>query len=227
MVVCFPVMPRRTTAPDVGALIAALPPSLAGLASRGVVHAYRKGAVIIEEGQQGDTLYIVLAGRLRAFSTNLSQSREIIYGTYGPGEYVGEMSLDGGSRAASVMAVEPSVCAIVTRTTVEAYIAEQPAFAFELLAKVIGRARAATLSARQLALNDVYGRIKSLLEQLAGAPPAPGWVTLGRISQREMAARVGCSHEMVSRVMKDLETGGHVEVGRVDLRVRLPLPARW
>lgn len=220
-------MPRRSTAPDVDALIADLPVLLAGLASRGVIHPYRKGAVLIEEGQRGDTLYIVLSGRLRAYSTNLSQSREITYGTYGHGEYVGELSLDGGPRAASVMATEPSVCAIVTRSTVHDYIAEHPAFAFELLAKVIGRARAATISARQMALNDVYGRIKALLETMAGAPPAPGWATMQRVSQREMAARVGCSHEMVCRVMKDLETGGHVEVGAADLRVRLPLPARW
>ncbi|MDO9071725.1 MAG: Crp/Fnr family transcriptional regulator [Rubrivivax sp.] len=220
-------MPRKHSAPDVDALIAALPASLAGLAARAVVHPYRKGAVLIEEGQRGDTLYIVLSGRLRAFSTNLSQSKEITYGTYGSGEYVGEMSLDGGPRAASVMATEPSLCAIVTRSTVQAYIADHPAFAFELLAKVIGRARAATLSARQLALNDVYGRIKSLLESLAGAPAVPGWAALERISQREMAARVGCSHEMVCRVMRDLETGGHVEVGTGGLRVRLPLPARW
>lgn len=220
-------MPRKPSAPDVDALIAGLPASLAGLASRGVIHPYRKSAVLIEEGQHGDTLYIVLAGRLRAFSTNLSQSKEITYGSYGYGEYVGEMSLDGGLRAASVMATEPSLCAIVTRNTVQAYIAEHPAFAFELLAKVIGRARAATLSARQMALNDVYGRIKLLLESMAGAAPAPGWATLPRLSQREMAACVGCSHEMVSRVMKDLETGGHVEVGDMGLRVRLPLPARW
>ena len=220
-------MNRKTSAIDVSALIEALPASLARLARRGVAHPYRKGSLLIEEGERGDTLYIILAGRLRAFSTNLAQDREITYGTYGPGEYVGEMGLDGGARAASVEALEPTVCAVVTRTTVQAHIAEHPAFAFELLAKVIGRARAATLSARQMALNDVYGRIKLLLESMVGPPGADGWADAERMTHRDMAARVGCSREMVSRVLKDLETGDHLHATPAHFRVRLPLPARW
>ncbi len=220
-------MTHKSPSIDVGALIDALPVTLARLARRGVAHPYRKDSILIEEGNRGDTIYIILAGRLRAFSTNLAQDREITYGTYGPGEYVGEMSLDGGPRAASVVALEPTVCAVVTRATVEAHIAEHPEFAFELLAKLIGRARAATLSARQMALNDVYGRIKLLLESMAGRPGADGWAEAERITHRDMAARVGCSREMVSRVMKDLETGGHVDPSATHLRVKLPLPARW
>ena len=220
-------MTRKPAAIDVDALIDALPASLASLAKRGVAHPYRRGTILIEEGQRGDTLYIILAGRLRAFSTSLTHDREITYGSYGPGEYVGELSLDGGPRAASVMTLEPSVCVVVTRATIEAHIAEHPEFAFELLAKVIGRARAATVSARQMALNDVYGRIKLLLESMAAAPTAGGWARVEHITQRDAAARVGCSREMVSRVMKDLETGGHVEPVEGGLRVKLPLPARW
>ena len=220
-------MTRQTSAIDIGALIDALPVTLAGLARRGVARPYRKGSVLINEGDQGDTLYIILAGRLRAFSTSFTRDREITYGTYGPGEYVGELSLDGGLRAASVMTLEPSVCVVVTRTTIEAHIAEHPEFAFELLSKVIGRARAATLSARQMALNDVYGRIKLLLESMAGEQAPGSWALVEHITQRDAAARVGCSREMVARVMKDLETGGHVEPVEGGLRVKLPLPPRW
>ena len=220
-------MTRKSAAINVDALIDALPASLAGLARRGVAHPYRKATILIQEGDRGDALYIILAGRLRAFSTSVTRDREITYGTYGPGEYVGELSLDGGLRAASVMTLDASVCVVVTRATIEAYIAEHPTFAFELLAKVIGRARAATLSARQMALNDVYGRIKLLLETLAGAQAPDGWAQVEHITQRDAAARVGCSREMVSRVMKDLETGGHVESSSGGLKVKLPLPARW
>jgi CRP/FNR family cyclic AMP-dependent transcriptional regulator len=220
-------MPRKPPAPDVGTLIDALPTALAPLARRGVVRSYRKGATLIEEGDSGDTLHIILAGRLRAYSTNLAQDREITYGTYGPGEYVGELGLDGQPRSASVEALEPSLCALVTRATLEAHIAEHPAFAFELLAKVISRARAATFTARQLALNDVYGRIKLLLESLARPTGAQGWVDVEPMVHRDIAARVGCSREMVSRVMKDLAEGKHVKAEDGVLRVRFPLPARW
>ena len=49
----------------------------------------------------------------------MANEREITHGTYGPGEYLGEMSLDGGPRAASVMAVETSVCVAIVRPTLE------------------------------------------------------------------------------------------------------------
>lgn len=220
-------MTRKPPAIDVDPLIDALPASLATVSRRGVAHPYRTGTILIEEGQRGDTLYVILAGRLRAFSASLTRDREITYGSYGPGEYVGELSLDGGVRAASVITLEPSICVVVTRATIEAHIAENPAFAFELLAKVIGRARAATLSARQMALNDVYGRVKQLLESMAHAPGTDGWARLEHLTHREMAARVGCSREMVSRVMSDLATGGYVEPAGAAPKIRLPLPARW
>jgi CRP/FNR family cyclic AMP-dependent transcriptional regulator len=220
-------MPSRSRIADIEALTAALPPALAALARLGQVQAYRKGAILIEEGDRGDTIYIILAGRLRAFSTNLEQDREITYGSYGPGEYVGELGLDGGPRTASVVADEPSICARVTRPTLEDFIAENPAFAFELLTKVMRLARMATLTARQLALNDVYGRIKLLLESLAPPGAGSGWVEVPGLRQSEIAARVGCTPSMVSRVMKDLATGGHVVAQGPSLKLKLPLPARW
>ena len=220
-------MSRKAPALDIDALIGALPASLAGLARRGVAHPYKKGSTLIEEGTRGDTIYIVLAGRLRVYSANLTQDKEITYGSYGPGEYVGELSLDGGLRAASVIAQEPSICAVVTRSTLQAHLAEHPEFAFELLAKVIARARAATFSARQMALNDVYGRIKLLLESQAQPGTVDGWCVAERITHGDIAARVGCSPSMVSKVLKDLDAGGHVDTGGATLRLKLPLPARW
>lgn len=200
------------------------PPALRALAARGEPRRYRKGTLLIQEGDQGDTLYLIARGRLRAFSAG-ENGREITYGVYGPGEYLGEMSLDGGPRSASVETLEASECVVVTRRTLLDHIARHPDFALELLAKVIRRARAATLSARQLALNDVYGRLRALLDELAGPPDAQGVRVVGeRLSHRELAERLGCSREMVSRVMKDLERGGYwVPPGQLVG----PLPPRW
>ena len=212
---------------DASALIDALPASLQALARRGTLRRYRRGSVLIEEGEPGDTLLIVLAGRVRAYSAD-ARGREIVYGLYGAGEYLGEMSLDGGLRSASVAATESTLCAIVTRATLLAHIAERPEFALELIGKLIRRARAATLSAKQLALNDVYGRLVLLFESLAEPHPRSGHVLRERLTHREMAQRVGSSREMVSKLLKDLSAGGHVAPtadGR--LAVRLPLPSKW
>lgn len=200
--------------------------SLRALARRGERRRYRKGTVLIEEGDRGDTLYIILSGRLRAYATG-ERDREITYGVYGPGDYLGEMSLDGGPRSASVITLEATECAVVTRHTLRQYIAEQPEFAFELLAKVIRRARAATLGAKQLALNDVYGRLVALLNEQAVAREDGKRVIAERLTHRDMANRLGCSREMVSRLIKDLETGGYVEPSGLSLVLTKALPGRW
>ncbi|NRF69245.1 Crp/Fnr family transcriptional regulator [Aquincola sp. S2] len=202
--------------------------ALTALAKRGELRRYRRGTVLIHEGDIGETIFIIVSGRLRAFSVG-DKEREITYGVYGPGEYLGEMSLDGGRRSASVITLEASTCAVVTRRTLEAFIAERPAFAFELLSKVIRRARSATLSARQMALNDVYGRLKQLLESLAPtAGPDGRRVLLERLTHQEMANRLGCSREMVSRLVKDLERGGFVEpLGAGGMALARALPGKW
>jgi CRP/FNR family cyclic AMP-dependent transcriptional regulator len=208
------------------ALIAALPDPLRPLAQRGEVKRFRKGQRLIEEGSQGDTLFVILAGRLRAFSAN-DRGREIVYGIYGPGEYIGEMSLDGGPRSASVDALEPAVCAVITRHTLHEHIAAHPPFAFELIARVIGRARLATKSARDLALLDAYTRVARLLESLARAGQDGSRQIAERLTHADIAARVGCSREMVTRLMKDLERGGYVSTAADGSRRIAHLPEHW
>ena len=200
----------------------ALPESLRGLAARGERRRYRKGMLLIQEGDRGDTLFIVLSGRVKAFSSD-ERDREITYGTYGPGEYLGEMSLDGGPRSASVITLEATECVVITRQTLREHIAANPEFAFELLNRVIRRARLATQNARNLALLDTYGRLVKALTDLAGGSK----VIETRPTHRELASRVGSSREMVSRLMKDLERGGYVAVEGRKLKMLRPLPSNW
>jgi CRP/FNR family transcriptional regulator, cyclic AMP receptor protein len=214
--------------PDVSeaALLAALSDSLRPLAQRGEVKRFRKGQRLIEEGSPGDTLFVILSGRLRAYSSD-ERGREIVYGIYGPGEYLGEMSLDGGPRSASVDALEATACAVITRHTLLEHIAAHPPFAFELIARVIGRARLATKSARDLALLDTYTRLARLLESLALSQPNGTALIPKRLTHADMASRVGCSREMVTRLLKDLERGGYVAVEGDGWRLARSLPRRW
>lgn len=206
---------------------APLTDAVRALARRGELCRFGKGTVLIQEGAYGDTLFVVLAGRLRVYSSQMSSEREFTLGTYGPGEYVGEMGLDGGPRAANVAALEPTVCSMITRRTLEAHLAEQPAFAFELLAKVIRRARLATLSAKTLALNDVYGRLKQLIDTLAEPQPDGTRRVPERLTHQELANRLGCSREMVTRQLRDLQAGAYLAPVRGEIVVLKPLPPRW
>jgi CRP/FNR family cyclic AMP-dependent transcriptional regulator len=202
---------------------------LRALAHEGEVRRYAKGTLIIDEGSVGDTLYIILAGRLRAFSTNAINGREFTYGVYGPGEYVGEMGLDGGPRSASVVALEACVCSRVERPTLERFFAAHPKFAFEVMGKVIRRARAATMSLKQVALNDVYGRLKMVLESMAEDAGDGTRVIRERPTHLALAQRAGCGREMVSRVMADLAAGGYLAPtqGAAGIVLLRALPVRW
>ena len=208
------------------ATTAAMSELLRGLALRGETRHYRTGTLLIQEGDRGDALYIVLSGRVKAFSTD-HREREITYGTYGPGEYLGEMSLDGGPRSASVITLEATRCAVVTRHTLREYIVARPDFAFELLERMIRRVRVLTDNVRGMALLDVYPRLVKVLNGLATEAAQGQRVIVPRPTHQDLAGRVGASREMISKLMKDLERGGYVvSVGKT-LAIQRPLPADW
>ena len=219
--------PFFVVAPGAPAVLAQETPHVKALAARGNLRNFRRGMALIQEGDRGDTLYIVLSGRLRAFAADPS-GKEITLGIYGAGEYVGEMSLDGGPRSANVETLEQTTCAVVSREALLAYIGEHPDFALEMMARLIRRARLATESARSLALIDVYGRMTRLLDQLAGPAAADGTRSVGeRITHQQIASHLACSREMVSRLMRDLENGGFVEKRERRVVLLKGLPARW
>jgi CRP/FNR family cyclic AMP-dependent transcriptional regulator len=214
------------TAVEQDRLLAGLDPSVARLAARGIVRSYRKSTIIINEGEPGDSLFVLLQGQVKVYATD-ENGREITYGTIQAGDYFGEMSLDGGARSASVMTLETCLCALVARAAVQQHLADEPDFALQLVSQVIRRARSATETARQMALLDVYGRVIHTLEGQQGPATTQGPVQLTQITHQQIASRVGASREMVSRLLKDLEKGGYVELGIKRITLKKKLPARW
>ncbi|MBL8383124.1 MAG: Crp/Fnr family transcriptional regulator [Burkholderiales bacterium] len=206
---------------------AGAPPAAgAGLAGRGQRRTYRKGTLLIQEGDPGETVFYILSGRVKVFSVD-DQGHEFTYIVLGPGDYFGEMSLDGGARSASVITAEACECAVLSRADVRAHMAADPDFAFELLTTVIRRAREATRVARGLALGGVYSRLAAFLDN-AAAPAQDGERLIAEVlTQREIASRIGASREMVSRIMTDLEAGGYVARRARRLVLLRKLPAQW
>src|SRR6266536_4456465 len=103
-------------------LIAGLSDALRPLASRGVIRSYRKNTVIINEGELGESLFVLLRGRVKVYS-NDAGGHEITYNVVERGDYFAEMWLDGGPRSASVMTLEPSICSVVDRTALSEHLA--------------------------------------------------------------------------------------------------------
>jgi CRP/FNR family cyclic AMP-dependent transcriptional regulator len=218
-----------SAAPDAGPGddgLSQLPPALRAVALRGVERRYRKGALLMQEGDAGGTLYFIVSGRLRAYTTN-PEGQEFTFGYHGPGGYVGEMSLDGEPRSASVIVEAAAVCRIVTRATLQDCIAQDPSITFLLLGKVVGMVRALSVRARDLALNDAYGRLVQLLRDSALAQPdGSHWMPMA-LTQEQLAQQVGCSRTMVTKLIGDLTKGGYLRLDERRWRLLRPLPPKW
>ena len=198
---------------------------LRALSGQGAVKSVAKQVVIVSEGDETDSLYVVLSGRVKVFVADES-GREVVLGTQGPGEYFGEMALDGGARSASVMTLEPSRFLVVPRSRMREFLRNQPEFAVRLIEKLIRRSRALTVSVKNLALLDVYGRVARLLLELAEEREG-GLVIAEPLTQQDVADRVGASREMVSRILKDLAAGGYLSIHKKRITIHKTPPRHW
>jgi CRP/FNR family cyclic AMP-dependent transcriptional regulator len=201
------------------------PETLRAIAASGVVRSFPKNTVLINEGDVGDALYVVLAGRVKVFASN-EAGREFVIDFQGPGEYVGEMTLDGSPRSASVITVEPTTCAVVNRAHFRDFILAHPDFAMHLIERLIHRVRVTTGNLKSLALSDVYGRMVRLLNALA-QPAGDRMVVPEKLTQQDIADRVGASRDMIGKLMKDLTAGGYLAVEDRTITLLRKLPTGW
>ncbi len=196
-----------------------------GLAPHGVARSYAKGTIVVAEGDSGDSLYVILSGRIKIYASD-EEGAEVVFVTQGPGEYFGEMVLDGGGRSASVVTLEKSRFLVVPMASLRQIISDNPDFALSIMKKLIGRVREMTAGMKNLALMDVYGRVVRLLVELAERKEE-GLVIEGRHTHQDLASRVGASREMVGRVLKDLTGGGYISMQRNKIVIHRPPPQRW
>lgn len=128
-----------------------LPALARALASLGTLRAYPRRTIVFQEGDPSDQLYVVVEGRVKVFLSD-ADGKEIVLDVLGPGQYFGEMALDGQPRSASVMTVEPSKLASVTREAFRGFLASNADASLDLVVTVIRRARNLTRAAGSLAL---------------------------------------------------------------------------
>ncbi len=199
--------------------------TLRDITATGVVRTFPRNTVLINEGDVGDALYVVLSGRVKVYSSN-DAGREFVIDFHGPGEYVGEMTLDGEPRSASVITVEPTTCAVVNRAQFRDFILAHPDFAMHLIERLIHRVRVTTSNLKSLALSDVYGRLVRLLNALAVERDGR-LVVPEKLTQQDIADRVGASRDMIGKLMKDLVGGGYLAVEERTITIQKKLPTGW
>jgi CRP/FNR family cyclic AMP-dependent transcriptional regulator len=203
------------------------PDMLARIESRAVARNFPRNAVVLSEGDEATSMFIILSGSLKVYHTE-ADGRETVLNTLGPGQHFGELALvDDFPRSASVMTLEPATCSVVTRDTLREAIARNPDVAMALISTLIDRARIATDNVKNLALMDVYGRVARLLLSLAKEQPDGKLVVPEKMTQQDIADRVGASRDMISRIFKDLTIGGYVSVVERVITINRRPPPRW
>jgi len=184
---------------------------------------FPKNRIIINEGEQSDSLYAIVAGKVKVLISE-EDGKEIILSILGPGEFFGELSLiDNQPRSASVITMEPSSFNVIAQADFMRVLTSNPQIAKTILKSLAKRLRDADKKIGSLALLDVYGRVARTLLDLAKQEHGK-LVVRQNLSQQDIANMVGASREMVNRILKDLEVGGYIDVESKQIIINEQLP---
>lgn len=197
------------------------------LASKGIHKRYPKNSVLICEGDDSDSLYVLLEGKVKIFAGDES-GKEVVINIQGPGEIFGEVAMIGKiPRSASVMAIEPVQVSFLSRAKFETCLLDHPEMAVKFVGLLVERVRNLTEMTKNLALNDVYGRIAYTLNKLVEEDQGERIIHI-RLTHQDIASMVGSSREMVSRIMKDLTMGGYIDsYDDKHIVIKKNLPQAW
>ncbi|MHB1125960.1 MAG: Crp/Fnr family transcriptional regulator [Bacillota bacterium] len=177
---------------------------------------YKKGMIIFMEGEPGDGLYFVKAGRVKVAKI-LEDGREKTLHYLQEGDIFAEVLLfdPEGEFPATAEAVEDSVIGIVRNQEIENLLQSNPQITLKILHYMSRRLRQAQQHVRDLAFKDTYGRLAVTLLRLAqeyGQPGAEGTVINISLSQQELANLIGSSRETVARILGDFRKEGSLKM---------------
>jgi CRP/FNR family transcriptional regulator, cyclic AMP receptor protein len=198
--------------------------SLKYLEKVAVKKSFPQNTILFSKGDETDSLYIIISGMVKTVILD-EDGKEMILSTQKADEYFGEMSLiDKEPRSATIMTKEPTQMLIIHRNDFLKVFNSNPDMVYDLFKVLLKRLRNATDKVESLAFKDVYGRIAGLLTQLA-KPRGDQWVIDEKLTHSEIANRIGSSREMVSKILKELSTGGYISTDKKRITIHRQLPS--
>ncbi len=170
-----------------------------------VLKRFKKNEVILHEEETGVFMYIILAGKVKVMQIT-EEGRETILAFHKTGDFFGEMSLiDGKTVPASVVAIENSKIAIVSKKDFYSLLFVQNKFIVQLLRILCSRLREAYDRIQILSFNNAAQRIKMLFIMLAdmyGREEEEKGIMLDiKLTHQNMADMTGIARETVTRVI--------------------------
>ena len=180
---------------------------------------FSKGSHLFYEGDPGDTLFIVLSGRVKTVVES-EEGRELTVNVLNPGDFVGELSiLDGEPRSATGTALEDTEALSLPGATVRELLAQNPQAAMKVIEILTHKLRRTTELSGDLTFLDVESRVAKKLQELflvyGSDNPIP-------LTQEELARMVGSTREKVNRVLSSLSRSGHVSLGHQNFKILKP-----
>ena len=172
---------------------------------------YPRNSKIITAGELTDSLYVIISGRLKVLMSD-DEGREVILAILDSNDFFGEMGLlDDSPRSASVIALEACELLILSKREFKKCLSENFELSLAVMRGLVKRLREADEKIGSIALMDVYGRVARLLLEMSETIDGQK-VVIKKLAKQDIAKMIGASREMVSRVMKDLQVGGYIEV---------------
>ncbi|NDH54953.1 MAG: transcriptional regulator Crp [Betaproteobacteria bacterium] len=177
------------------------------------VRQYAARAPIIRQGDAATELFLIVRGSVSVMLAD-EHGREIVLAYLNAGEFFGEIGLFVQDEGRSALVRARSDCAVAQisyvrlRELTELY----PQVLIAMTGQLARRLRATNRKLGDLAFMDVYGRLAHALLELCEQPDAEVQAagTLVRVTQQELARLIGCSREMVGKVLKEMEQQKHV-----------------
>ena len=195
------------------------------VAEQTALRQYPKNTVIVNQGDDTDSFYIIIKGKVDVFLHN-DKGKEIIINTLGECESFGELAPLGGiPRQASIITTEDSSFGIISRQIFMDTLLTKPAVSMRIIDLLITRIQDLAEEVSSLALEDVYNRVVRVLYK--HAETVGDKLVTEKLTQQNIASRVGATREMVHRILKELKTGGYISIEGKHITIERKLPSGW
>lgn len=200
---------------------------LADLAAQSRELHYRKHAILMTEGDVGESMYVIKSGSVKVFVSD-EEGRELVLYQQGTGAVIGDIALlDDEPRSASVSTLEPTTVLMIGKQAFLDCLRASPEMAINIIRSLTQRLRDATEGSRSLALDNVYRRLADKLQELSEEGAGNEAALPRRFSHQELGNMIGASREMVGKVMAELVKGAYVEVREGRIHLLRKLPRNW
>ncbi len=195
------------------------------LSSQVVTRQFPKNSIVVTQGDETDSLYVIIEGKVDVFLQN-DKGKEIIINTLCECDSFGELAPLGGiPRQASIITTEHSMLVVISRQVFMDTLLTKPAISMRIINRLIVLIQDLTEEVSSLALEDVYNRVVRVLYK--HAEEIGDKLVTEKLTQQDIALRVGATREMVHRILKELKTGGYISIEGKHITIEKKLPPGW